>query len=195
VLAGWVGTVLAFYFSAASQERTLDKVIGQTGGGAGPSMLVSEKMIAPSSIAGLQKLHETKPEDISIADLQGEFAKQLPNGARVTRLVFEQNGVFKYILHVGTLDAFVVKRQKAGDTTDVIAKKTFADMLVDNETLRQISQLVVFVSTATTLGDAKTALDKVMGAQDIIVTATGNAAEPMLGWLSNVDLTKALTVT
>ncbi|MFZ0608681.1 MAG: hypothetical protein WAM75_13535, partial [Xanthobacteraceae bacterium] len=35
VLAGWVGTVLAFYFSSASLERTsatLDKAIAQSGG-------------------------------------------------------------------------------------------------------------------------------------------------------------------
>ncbi len=74
------------------------------------------------------------------------------------------------------------------DNTD----KTFADMLADEETLQQVSKLVVFVSAATTLADAKMALDKVRGAQDIIVTPSGNATDPMLGWLSNVDLTKAL---
>jgi hypothetical protein len=68
-------------------------------------------------------------------------------------------------------------------------------MLADEETLSQISKLVVFVAGTATLGDAKTALDKVAGAQDIIVTATGNSTEPMLGWLSNIDLIKALQVS
>jgi hypothetical protein len=67
-------------------------------------------------------------------------------------------------------------------------------LLKDQDLINQISKLVVFVSAAATLADAKAALDKVTGAQDIFVTPTGNAIEPMIGWLSNVDLTKALTV-
>jgi len=189
VLAGWVGTVLAFYFSAASQERTsasLDKVISQTGGAPTPGTLASEKMIPLASIAGLQKLEPgMTPKDIPISKLQTAFEQQLPNGTKVTRLLFVEGGVFKYVVHVGTLHAFIVKQQGSTD-------KTFADMLADEAILREVSKLVVFVSAATTLADAKAALDKVSGAQDIIVTASGNATDPMLGWLSNVDLTKAL---
>jgi hypothetical protein len=188
VLAGWVGTVLAFYFSAASQERTsasLDKVISQSGSGPGPSAPVSSKMIPYSSVAGLQDLGKTKPSEITIEALQKAFEATLPNGAKVSRLLFVENGVFKYVLHIGTLNAFIVKNP---------AGKTFADMLLDDETLRQISKLVVFVAANATLGDAKAALDKVSGAQDIIVTGSGSSTEPMLGWLSNVDLTKALQV-
>lgn len=193
VLAGWVGTVLAFYFSAASQERTsasLDKVISRSGGGPGPSTLVSRTMIAFSSIAALQKLEDkdgSRPKDISISKLQQAFEQALPNGTKVTRLLFvDSDGVFKYVLHIGTLNAFIVKQQVTGGAA------TFADMLADPETLHQISKLVVFVSASASLGDAKGALEKVRGAQDIIVTAAGNATEPMLGWLSNVDLIKAL---
>jgi hypothetical protein len=189
VLAGWVGTVLAFYFSAASQERTsasLEKIISQISGAPTPSTLVSEKMIPLASVAELQKLEAgATPKDIPISKLQAAFEQQLPNGTKLTRLLFIEGGVFKYVVHIGTLNAFIVKQQ---DNTD----KTFADMLADEETLHQVSKLVVFVSAATTLADAKAALDKVRGAQDIIVTPSGNATDPMLGWLSNVDLTKAL---
>ncbi len=191
VLAGWVGTVLAFYFSAQSQERasaSLDKVINQGGlGGAGPSAQVSTKMLPYAKIGGLQDLGKTKPQIITIKGLQDEFNVTLPNGAKVTRLLFVENGTFKYVLHESTLNAFIVKNPD-------VTGKTFADMLVDEETLRQISKLVVFVSASATLGDAKAALDKVNGAQDIIVTGTGNSTEPMIGWLSNNDLTKAIQV-
>jgi hypothetical protein len=188
VLAGWVGTVLAFYFSAASHDRTsesLDKVISQTGGGPSPGTPVSEKMIPVSLIAGLQKLDDKQPKDITIPDLRKAFEQPLPNGAKVTRLIFLERGAFKYILHGATLNEFIVTHPN--DTT-------FANMLADERTVREISKLVVFVSARTTLGEAKAALDKVSGAQDIIVTDSGNAPEPMLGWLSNIDLTKALQV-
>jgi hypothetical protein len=211
VLAGWVGTVLAFYFSAASQERitqTLDKAIAQSNGGPGPSAPVSTNMIPYSSITGLQKLDETPPEKIMIKDLQAQFNATLPNGGKVTRLLFVDKGVFKYVLHVATLNAYLVPTPSPASTNPPStgdansspsapinrADLNFADMLNDAETLRQISQLVVFVPASATLGDAKAALDKVNGAQDIIVTGSGNPTDPMSGWLSNVDLIKALQV-
>jgi len=192
VLAGWVGTVLAFYFSAASQERTsasLDKVIDQAGGRPGPGAMVSEKMIPYAAIVK-RELGDVggktiTPKDIPLSDLDEEFERKLPNGGTVSRLPFVEKGVFKYVLHAATLNAFKVKSPDG---------KTFADLLADEEMLRQISKLLVFVSAATTIADAKAALDKVNGAQDIIVTGSGNATEPMLGWLSNVDLIKAIEV-
>ena len=194
VLAGWVGTVLAFYFSAASHDRTsqsLDRVISQTVGGPSPSVRVSEKMIPVLSIAGLQTLdNKRQPKDIKIKDLKTAFETELPSHEKVTRLLFVENGVFRYILHRAALDKFIAKSPPPAAAID---DKTFADMLGDPETLRW-SKLVVSVSAATTLGDAKAALDKESGAQDIIVTGSGNPAEPMLGWLSNVDLIKALQV-
>src|SRR5262249_32181540 len=129
----------------------------------------------------------TRPKDISISKLEAAFNQELPNGAKVTRLLFVERGVFRYVLHVGTLHAFLVRHRGSAQPP-----QTFADMLADEEFLRQVSKLVVFVSAAATLGEAKVALDKVSGAQDIIITGSGNATDPMLGWLSNVDLTKAL---
>ncbi|MFZ0609183.1 MAG: hypothetical protein WAM75_16070, partial [Xanthobacteraceae bacterium] len=186
VLAGWVGTVLAFYFSSASLERTsatLDKAIAQSGGNSDQSALASEKMIPLSAISAVQDLGTNPPDKISIATLQSAFNDS------VTRILFVENSVFKYIVHISTLNAFLVGKDSNP------AQLTFADMLQDPNVLNQISKLVVFVSANTTLADAKSALDKVSGAQDIIVTATGNATAPMLGWLSNVDLIKALQVS
>lgn len=194
VLASWVGTVLAFYFSSASQERTsdsLDRAIKQAGGADVSGTLVSEKMIPVLQITELQDLAETPPEKIPLSNLQDVFnTKKLRNGAAITRLLFVENGVFKYVLHRSTLNAFLVNLQAAQDA----GPRTIADMLKDQNVLNQISKLVVFVSASATLADAKAALDKVTGAQDIIVTGSGNSTDPMLGWLSNVDLTKAAQV-
>ena len=104
----------------------------------------------------------------------------------MTRLIFVNGAVFRYVLHISTLNAFLVKR--ASD----VATLTFETLRSDPDMLQQISRLVVFVSAATTLKDVKVALDRVPGAQDVIVTATGNSSDPMLGWISNVDLVKTL---
>lgn len=191
VLAGWVGTVLAFYFSSATQERTsasLDNFINRSHAGGGSTTRISEKMIP---YAGIVKRYlgdvdgkPVTPKDVSFADILASFDTKLPGGGTVTRLFFVDKGVFKYVLHQATFDAFRVKTPSG----------TLADLLTDEDTLKQISKLVVFVTSNATLAEAKAALDKVDGAQDIVVTGSGNATEPMLGWLSNVDLIKAIEV-
>lgn len=188
VLSGWVGTVLAFYFSAASQERTsesLDKVLDQAAAGPGHSTPISEKMLPMASIRHVQVLSDQNgPDKISLTDLDDIFDPDKKKDS-ATRILFLQDGLFKYILHVGTFNTFY-RKHGAGSPT-------LADMLKDESTLRQISKLVAFVPVTATLAEAKAALDSVSGAQDIIVTTSGSSSEPMLGWLSNVDLTKALT--
>jgi hypothetical protein len=200
VLAGWVGTVLAFYFSAASQERTsasLDKAISQTGGTVGTGALVSEKMIPLASILELQDLTGRKPEDIKLANLQVLYKKDQSGGGKVTRLIFIEKNVFRYIVHESALNAFILSKTAAsaigeGQSPAKVENLTFANMLADPQTLHDISKLVVFVSAAATVGEAQTTLNSVSGAHDVIVTGSGNASAPMIGWLSNVDLTKAL---
>ena len=46
-----------------------------------------------------------------------------------------------------------------------------------------LTRSMIFSASAT-LVDAKAALDKVAGAQDIIVTGSGSATAPLLGWLA-----------
>ena len=193
VLAGWVGTVLAFYFSSASQDSAnniLDRTIQRSSRTLPPSdELVSSKMIPSPAIVGTRNLKKNPPESIALSTLRQDFAGKLPNGAAVTRLFFLEDGVFKYVLHSSTLNAFIADADPA-----VLQGASFADLLKNPDIVDQISKLVVFVSTTATVGAAKNALDRVAGAQDVIVTPTGNATEQMLGWMSNVDLTKALTV-
>jgi hypothetical protein len=189
VVAGWVGTVLAFYFSSASQERTnemLDKALDRASGRPGDGTVVAEKMIPVGKILELRDLNTTKPKDIKLDELRENFERK-PNPIQITRLVFLESGVFKYVLHVGLLSWFLMKNKGEG--------QNFEALLNDPKILSSISKLVAFVPVTATLADAKVALDKVIGGQDIIVTATGNPTEPMLGWLPNVDLTRALTVS
>jgi hypothetical protein len=184
VLAGWVGTVLAFYFSAQSLERTsnaLDNVVqrvGAGGGGGGPN--VTTKMIPRADIRGIIDITKQKPTELSLGTLKQMFVSE-----KATRLVFiDDKGAVRYVLHEATLNAYLAK----GDMGD----KHFSDLLADSSFERQIASQIAFVSVNATLRDAKEALDKVSGAQDIIVTSTGQGTDPLLGWLTNVDLIRAL---
>jgi hypothetical protein len=194
VLAAWVGTVLAFYFSARSNERTSDSlnemIARTTGSSPGSSVTVAEKMIPFGLIRESVNLKETRPDTTSLSDLKKRYKPS--DGSVVTRLIFHEAGLFSYVLHESTLDAFLGKL--AAESPPRL-EATFADLLSDAESLHKISKLVVFVAPSTTLREAKTALDAVPGAQDIIVTATGNANGPMLGWITHSDLIKVLPVS
>jgi len=186
VLAGWVGTVLAFYFSAASLETTtnaLKDAVATKTTPSGPTIGVSEKMFPLSSIKGLIRLDQTPAENLKLDDL-----KKMYDDLKITRLVFADKGdVFRFVMHQSALNAFLVK-PPAGNAT----KNTFADLLADADAAVQISKLVVFVKPSATLAESRDALGTVAGAQDIVVTTTGLASGTMLGWLTNVDLTKSL---
>jgi hypothetical protein len=41
-----------------------------------------------------------------------------------------------------------------------------------------------------TMADAKAAMEQIPGCQDAIVTKNGDRAEPMIGWLSNIDVSR-----
>jgi hypothetical protein len=198
VLASWVGTVLAFFFSSQSQERTsnsLDKAINAATG-TGDGKTVTEVMIPLGQIRELVDLAKEPAITLSLDTLQKKFTVPPTTAAAssatstappVTRLVFVDSNVFRYVLHSSALNAFLVATKNATPAPTV-----FEDMRRDPNVLQQISRLVVFVPASAKLSDASTALDRVKGAQDIIVTATGNSSDPMLGWITNVDLIKAL---
>jgi hypothetical protein len=50
---------------------------------------------------------------------------------------------------------------------------------------------IAYVARDRTLADAKSAMEAIPGCQDVVVTAGGAKAEPILGWISNVDIGRA----
>ncbi len=190
VLAAWVGSVLAFYFSQQSNEATsqsLRHAIGLIGGGAPSQATVAQTMISVEAIRGLFKLEERSARDIPVTELRDLFASQ-SQGGPITRLVFIERGQFRYVLHVSILSAYLAANPLRQPP------QTLADLLAADD-YRSLVTLVAFVTASATVAQAKTALDAVAHAQDVIVTTTGDANGLMLGWITNVDLIKALAVS
>ncbi|CAA7613203.1 hypothetical protein [Magnetospirillum sp. UT-4] len=183
VVAGWMGTVLAFYFSSQSLDRTsasLDLSMSQNTKTANTS--VTKEMIPAGNI--IKPMVLAANDDAISKKTAGELLKIFKDSG-ITRMIFwTENQVCRYILHRATLNDFIVRSE--GDLS-----KTFAQLLEDGESQAQITQ-VAFVPATASLRDAKAALKRTAGAQDIIVTASGNSSEPVLGWLTNIDLMKAL---
>jgi hypothetical protein len=53
-----------------------------------------------------------------------------------------------------------------------------------------ITKTAAFVAKNATLADAKAAMERTTAIQDVIVTQTGLSTEPMLGWITNVDIAR-----
>jgi hypothetical protein len=51
-----------------------------------------------------------------------------------------------------------------------------------------VEQSIAFVARDRSVADAKSAMENTPNCQDVIVTEHGLRAEPVLGWISNVDI-------
>ena len=111
-------------------------------------------------------------------------------GVLVKRLpILTANDHPKYMIHEASISTYLTVTGHAdSDTLEAfIAEREAAEMRFGNE------QGYVVVAETASLTDAKNALEQVAGAQDIFVTKAGTATEPLLGWISNVRLTKHLS--
>jgi hypothetical protein len=51
-----------------------------------------------------------------------------------------------------------------------------------------IRSAAAFVARDRNLADAKAGMESAAGCQDVIVTERGSRDEPVLGWVSNIDI-------
>jgi hypothetical protein len=184
VLAGWVGTVLAFYFSSKSQQESLATISSRFAASTatGFERTVSQAMLAFSSIRETYDLAVKPASQITVGDLYASFERLNVSGSR---LLFHEKRMFRYVLHKSLVDSLKSAGQVQDDTT-------LDALLVVEGVMRKVSSLVAFVEPNAPLQTAKAALDAVNGANDIIVTTTGGSRAEMVGWLSNVDLIRHL---
>jgi len=182
VVGTWVGTVLAFYYSkdnfeaASQQSRALAEQLS-------PDRLrtlsVERVMIRRSAIKTLS-VQTGRDEDVAVNKV-----KEAISG--VSRLVVvNANDSVRYIIHESLVYRDIVqrggkKRDNAGQDVD----RTLADLLKDDVDIGRAALLIAFVDAGGTLADAKAAMEKVVGARDVIVTTGADSAKPVLGWITN----------
>ena len=74
----------------------------------------------------------------------------------------------------------------AGKAAD-IDKLTLQDLVDDAELKNWVSN-IAYVSQQASVAEAKNKMEQQPGCQDLIVTKTGRKDEPVLGWMTNVDI-------
>jgi hypothetical protein len=73
---------------------------------------------------------------------------------------------------------------------DIADAATFTQTIADLKasTAGKLIGAFAFVRESATLADARDAMAGVPGSNDVFVTASGQASEPLLGWLTNTML-------
>jgi hypothetical protein len=184
LLGTWVGTVLAYYFSrknfeSASQsvERMVTLTVEQKLG----QIFVEQEMMRPGQITLYQIPAGKTLKDVPLKDLRSKL------GGKITRVpIVDSNNVILFIVHQSGLFKFLAERALEGKAAD-IDKLTLQD-LVDDAELKDWVTNIAFVSEQASVADAKNKMEQQKGCQDLIVTKTGSKTEPMLGWMTNVDI-------
>ena len=195
----WVGTVLAFYFTKenyeAASRATLDVV--KTVSERLSTAAVVDNMIDFEPMIKAVLTAEQKLSDLGIADLEKLFNTKAPNGQPITRLpILDASHACVAILHRSALNEMLAKGLRedpplkpAEDKLEKLLSKpypskvgaTFGDF---------IQKTAAFVDEGRSVADAKAAMERLPQCQDVMVTRSGKASEPVRGWITNITITR-----
>jgi len=199
LLGTWVGTVLAYYYSKENfeaatrgQQDLVRSVVQRL-----QSTNVADKMMPAASVFKIAIPAGQALKDVALQAVSDMYETPGGNGQKISRLLFvNDKGVCVAIIHrsiwLEMLNAGAKLTPPLDVTRDTLEKvlgesyptkvsKTFEDFVTG--TLAHVAQ-------NKTVADAKSAMESIPLCQDVIVTQSGSDKEPMLGWISNVDIAR-----
>lgn len=201
LFGAWVGTVLAYYFSREgfeSASRAQLQLMKLSLMDRLRQFRVSDRMVPRErmDVLCLSEDQVARPESVELQKLLDVLKKRA-----VTRLpILGPRGEFFCLVHNSLKDRFITTKVIKGEAVK-LEELTLADLLAmpndggNVETYPTFGDLakkaVAFACADKTLADAKEAMDRVFGCQDVFVTRTGAPEEPVVGWLTNVAFAKA----
>jgi len=150
---------------------------------------VKDKMIPLSQIKAFILPENKTLKEIPLIDLYMNF-----QGA-ITRLpVLDSKNIVRYMIHQSIMFQFLADRNdKAGvKSASGVSGLTLEDFLNEADVKAIVSESFVFIGAQSTLNEAKQKMESVKGCQDVFITENGKPSEPVLGWMTNVDITKHL---
>lgn len=117
-------------------------------------------------------------------------------GGIVTRMpVLNQDDHILYIIHQSVLYKYIAEstlsaaRPRDFNVNDV----TLADFLQHDNITELVTKSLAFVNASATIADAKLKMEEIQNCQDVFITKNGNQNESVLGWLTNIDITKNIS--
>jgi hypothetical protein len=151
---------------------------------------VTEAMLGVNKIISYKMKAGETAKDVKIDklyELLREIATRIP--------ILDDKGAVQYVIHQSMLYKFIsdksIDMAKAGKPAD-FTTLTFEDFLGFLNMPDLVEKSLAFVSSKATLGDAKGEMEKTKNCQDVFITQNGGREEPILGWLTNNEISKLL---
>lgn len=188
LLGTWVGTVLAYYFSKdnfeVASQRTreqLELALQQRL----KTLMVEPNMRTRATITAITIPKDKTEKDVSIQSMLGMLQ------GVVTRVpVFDGAGCAEYVVHKSVLWEFIGEKttERAAKKKPFHVSKATLEHLLGHGNMRDIVSIMVFIRPTATLAEAKAAMERKPGCQDVFVTQSGGPDQPVLGWLTNTRI-------
>jgi len=193
VIGAWVGTVLAYFFSkdnfeAASRStqnlfkefKTSEEKL---------KTVVAEKVMIPINncdklILESEGIESEKKLKADLIDGLMEKDKTFPKN-RLPILTADMKP--KYIIHRSIIDRFIVKNIAAGN---VMEDLTLQNMIDDKDFTKYLKESFGTMKPTASLAEAKNLVDNIEVCLDVFVTEDGTANSKVLGWITNVIVSK-----
>ncbi|MEM8703073.1 MAG: hypothetical protein AAGF82_14710 [Pseudomonadota bacterium] len=206
LFATWVGTVLAYYFSkqnfeaASKATESLVKLSGKKL----RSVSIEEAMIPLSAIVGIVTAPNDKLREVPLQKVAEAMAQALPGGRPISRVVIlTANKACIGIIHRSIWSEMRAVVASSGASVNFNNEAANADTLdkvhdLESETRAPekfgnfITHSIAFARAGATLADAKMRMESRDDCQDVFITANGSASEPVIGWVTNQEISKAL---
>jgi hypothetical protein len=120
----------------------------------------------------------------------GELVREL-EARGLNRVPILQEGRALYIIHRSMIDRFIAQRLWASSGVNVEAY-TLADVLLEPDLKIIFETSFVVVNKHASLAEAKSSMLGRPGCSDVFITERGQRDEPVIGWLTNVDITRSI---
>lgn len=197
LLATWVGTVLAFYFSKENYQaasESVQKTFRQLTDERLKTIYVRDEMRRYDQITRVE-LDTGQPNDGEDVNLKSGFLDKL--GGKITRIpVFDNNRKGLFIIHESMLYKFVnditADPLQVAGVTITRANATLKHFLdhASGANRQMAKDTIAFLAEDRTLADAKMEMGRQaqqirQSCRDVFVTASGARNEPVLGWLTD----------
>jgi hypothetical protein len=144
------------------------------------AIAVTSRMIELPNI--YRKYLDDVTQNAKLADLRNEMAKldkeRLP--------IFANDGCPLFMIHRSIFERYLLDQQLEGKNLHELTVRH----LLDDSCGRSFAAAFATVSPAASLADAQQAMAG--NIRDVFVTEDGSRNMPVLGWLTNVDLTRSL---
>jgi len=189
LLASWVGTVLAYYYSrenlTAATRSVTDLAKEISGSQKLAAIAVKDKMI-PVDRVQLPAKTLNDVMALKLTTVLGFF-----DTIGVQRLpIWRDDKVAMYIVHRSKVTDYIAKNI----ADPALKDRTVKDLVEDPAFSTLFKQSFAFVSLGDTLADAKAKMESTPSCEDIFVTGTGRETDAVVGWVTDNEITRAATL-